>query len=94
MVMEAAAKAPAAHLGFIEKLRVVIACVVAVLLMRTIGWRVAEPVDSQLAVTLTQSGRSIMTIWPASVVEVATAAWSLRAVPRLATWLQVPAASS
>jgi len=72
--MEAAAETPSAHLGFLDKLRVLLACAVAVLLMRSVGWHVARPADPELAVTLTESGRGALAVWPALVLLTAVAA--------------------
>jgi hypothetical protein len=62
--MEAAEIAAAPHLNLVERARLVLACGVAILLMYGVGWIVAEPVDPQLGVTFTQSGRSIWAVWP------------------------------
>ncbi len=55
-------------LGFVEKLRVVLACAVAILLLRTLGWQVAHPADAQMALTLSRSGASVLALWPTLAV--------------------------
>jgi len=49
---------PAGPLSFVGKMRVLLACVVAVLLIRTVGWNVARPTDPDLAVTLLVDGQN------------------------------------
>ncbi len=65
--MEATAPVPA-PLGFLEKVRVVVACAVAVLLLWTIGWRIAEPADPQMALTLSSNWARILAVWPTLLV--------------------------
>ena len=59
---------PAAELSrpltFFEKLRIGIACAIAILLLWTLGWRMAAPVDPEMAVTFTHSGRAVFATWP------------------------------
>jgi len=45
-------------------LRTLPAVAVSVALLATVGWRVAQPLDPDWAVTLTQSGRSLLAIAP------------------------------
>ncbi len=66
--MELTPHTPGVPLGFLEKLRVLAACGVAVLLLWTLGWRLAEPVDPRMAVTLTHSGRAVVALWPGLAV--------------------------
>jgi hypothetical protein len=84
--MEAAlTQQPAAGLGFIEKSRVAAAVAAAALILYTIGWMVAEPVDPNLAVTFVRSGRAIPAIWPAlaALAVVASMIATVVAGPRL-----------
>lgn len=62
--MENHEQATPPHLSFLDKLRLLAGCMVAIVLMYTVGWLVAEPVDAQLAVTFVESGRPILSIWP------------------------------
>ena len=55
-------------LGFVDKLRVVAAAIVAILLMRSVGWMVAEPADPEMAVVLTGSVGHILSVLPALLV--------------------------
>ncbi|UCD29041.1 MAG: hypothetical protein JSV03_00730 [Planctomycetota bacterium] len=50
-------------LGFFGKLRVFAACAIAVLLMRTVGWHVVQPIDPDLAVTMSAGERSVISVW-------------------------------
>ena len=59
---------PAAPLGLIEKVRVVLACVVAIVLLATVGWVVAEPADPHSGVTLVAQPGRAMAVWPALMV--------------------------
>lgn len=52
-------------LKFLEKMRILAAAVVAVVLMTTIGWMVVSPADPDMAVSLTTGGRALWTAWPA-----------------------------
>ena len=83
--MEQAITVQAKPLGFFEKLRVLGAAGVAVLLVGYVGWMVAEPTDPQMAVTFTESGRSVWAVWPSLLVltVVAAAVGSAIAGPRL-----------
>ncbi len=73
--MDMAVSAPAdVPLGFVDKLRALLACAVAVVLLRQLGWLVARPADPEMAVTFTTSGRAVLAIWPAlTVLTVVTA---------------------
>lgn len=63
-----------APLGFVDKLRVLAACAVAVLTLRELGWMVTRPVDPEMALTFTASGNPVLAIWPAlTVLTVVTA---------------------
>lgn len=59
---------PAAPLGLIEKTRFLAAIAAASLLLYTMGWMVARPVDPELALTFVRSGRAIPAIWPTLAV--------------------------
>ena len=61
-------------LGFFERLRAGAACAVAWLLLGTVGWQMAKPLDPQMAVTLTASGRAILATGPALLVLAVVAA--------------------
>lgn len=73
------------HVGFVEKLRVALACGVAIVLLRTVGWLVAEPIDSLMPVTFTGQGVSVLSAWPALLVLTSVAAMVGTAIagPRL-----------
>jgi len=83
--MEQAITVRAKPVGFFEKLRVLGAAGVAVVLVGYVGWMVAEPTDPQMAVTFTESGRSVWAVWPSLLVltVVAAAVGSAIAGPRL-----------
>lgn len=55
-------------LGFFEKVRLLAACGVSILLLRTVGWELARPADPQMAVTLSGAGAAILRIWPSLAV--------------------------
>ena len=77
LVMESAVRvsvSTSGPVGFVEKARVFLACVVAVLLLRTVGWMVAEPTDPDMAVSFSASGRAVLASWPALAVLTAVAA--------------------
>jgi len=57
-----------APLGFVGKVRVFLACVVAVMLMRMVGWHVAQPVDPEEAITFVTNGRGVWAIWPTLLI--------------------------
>lgn len=59
---------PVAPLGLIEKTRFLAAIAAASLLLYTMGWMVARPVDPELALTFVRSGRAIPAIWPTLAV--------------------------
>ena len=61
-------------LSFIERTRAVVACGVAWLLLGTLGWQMAKPLDPQMAVTLTASGRAILAAGPALLILAVVAA--------------------
>ena len=66
---------PAAPLGLIEKVRVVLACVAAIVLLSTVGWMVAAPADSHQGVTLaTHPGRATG-VWAAVIALTVVAGW-------------------
>ncbi|NLX12488.1 MAG: hypothetical protein GXY44_02395 [Phycisphaerales bacterium] len=50
-------------LSFQEKTRLVLACVVAVLVLDTVGWHAAGPVDPDMAVTLVLRESGMMSAW-------------------------------
>jgi hypothetical protein len=63
------------HVKLVDKVRVVAASAVAAALMATLGWFVAAPWDTQLALSITQNSLSLMRVWPAMVIiSAATAA--------------------
>ena len=68
-----------------EKARIVAAMVVAVVLMTTIGWMVASPVDPDMAVSFTTGGRALWTAFPAmlALTVVASLLGTVIAGPRL-----------
>ncbi|MBP7934168.1 MAG: hypothetical protein KA354_05915 [Phycisphaerae bacterium] len=72
-------------LKFLEKVRIVAAAGVAVVLMTTIGWMAASPVDPDMAVSYTTGGRAIWTVWPAmlALTVVASLLGTVIAGPRL-----------
>lgn len=72
--METTAQLPAGPVKFGDKIRVGLACAVAVLLLWHVGWMVAEPVDPQMAVSLTVSGRSALAAGPALLLIVVVVA--------------------
>lgn len=74
MNMDTVAPAPVARLGFLDKLRVLLACGVAIVLMRSVGWRVAAPLDPDMAVTLTQAEGGVWAVWPALLILTAVTA--------------------
>lgn len=65
--------APAAPLGFIEKVRVVLACAVAIVLLTTVGWFVAEPADPHSGVVLVAQPGRAMAVWPTLILLTALA---------------------
>jgi len=65
---EAAVAALTRPLSFLEKLRVAAAAGIAVLLMTSIGWMVARPVDPEMAVTFVYGGRHVLAVWPSVLV--------------------------
>ena len=79
------ATAAAKPVGFFEKVRVFLACLVAIVLVSYIGWMVAQPVDPEMAVTFTAGSRNLLAIWPALLVltVVSAAVGSAVAGPRL-----------
>ena len=83
--MEQAINVRTNPVGFFDKLRVVVAAGVAVVLVGYVGWMAAEPTDPQMAVTFTEGGRSIWATWPSLLVltVVAAAVGSAIAGPRL-----------
>lgn len=62
---EAAIHPPDASLSLTEKLRVVLACGVAVLIMCTVGWLVAGPADPLMPVVLVEGWGRVAGVWPA-----------------------------
>ncbi|MHC4674340.1 MAG: hypothetical protein ACYTBZ_17785 [Planctomycetota bacterium] len=70
--MEAVSEAK--PLSFFGKARVFLACVVAVLLIRTAGWHVAQPIDPDLAVTLIAGRQGLMSLGSTLLVITAVAA--------------------
>lgn len=52
-------------LKFLEKVRIVLAAGVAIVLMRTIGWMVVSPMDPDMAVSFTTGERALWSAWPA-----------------------------
>lgn len=64
---------PTAPLGLIEKLRVLLACVIAIVLLTTVGWVVAAPADPQAGVVLVAQPERAMAVWPALIVLTAVA---------------------
>src|SRR5690606_871672 len=62
-----------APLGLIEKSRVVLAGVIAIILLSTVGWVVAEPADAKMAVTLAAGWGRVVGVWPALMVLTAVA---------------------
>lgn len=62
------APAPAAPLGLFEKARVVLAAAVAVILLSTVGWVIAEPADPHMGVTLVARWGSVLAVWPGLIV--------------------------
>jgi len=60
--------------GLVDKFRLVVAAVVAVVLMRTVGWMVAAPTDPEMAVTMAFAGTQILTMLPSVVVLVVVSA--------------------
>ncbi len=83
--MDMAMTAPAKPLGFLDKLRVLLAAGVAIVLLSYMGWMVARPTDPEMAVTLTLGGRSLFATWPALLIltVVAAAVGSAVSGPRL-----------
>lgn len=83
--MDTAMTTAAKPVGFFEKVRVVLAALVAIALLSYVGWMVARPIDPEMAVTFTAGGRSILAIWPALLVlaVVSAAVGSAVAGPRL-----------
>ncbi len=83
--MDTAMTAAAKPVGFLEKVRVVLAALVAIALLSYVGWMVARPIDPEMAVTFTAGSRSILAIWPALLVltVVSAAVGSAIAGPRL-----------
>jgi hypothetical protein len=83
--MEQAITVRANPVGFFEKLRLLVAAGVAVVLVGYVSWMVAEPTDPQMAVTFTESGRSVWAVWPSLLVltVVAAVVGSAIAGPRL-----------
>jgi hypothetical protein len=69
--VELSASAP---LGFLEKLRVLAACGAAIVLLWTIGWRVAAPIDPQMALTLNGNWARTLAVWPTILALAAVAA--------------------
>jgi hypothetical protein len=61
-------------LTFFEKLRVLAACSVAILLLWTLGWQLAHPSDPGMALTLSRSGARVVAVWPALAVLAAISA--------------------
>lgn len=55
-------------LGYFERTRILVACVVAVLLLTSVGWMVVRPVDPAMAVTFMHGERSVLAVWPAVLV--------------------------
>jgi len=72
--MEMAVNAPAAPLGYIDKGRVLLACVVAIVLLRSVGWMVAQPADPDLAISFTNGDGTPLRAWPALAVLTVVAA--------------------
>ncbi|HOB74016.1 MAG TPA: hypothetical protein PKG54_05765 [Phycisphaerae bacterium] len=64
---------PATPLGLFEKARVVLAAAVAVILLSTVGWVVAEPADPGMGVTLVAHWGRVAAVWPALIVLTAVA---------------------
>ena len=83
--MDMATTAPAKPVGLVEKVRVLLAAGVAIVLVSYIGWMVARPTDPEMAVTFTAGSRSFLAIWPALLVltVVAATVGSAIAGPRL-----------
>lgn len=71
--MDTAISNPVAPLGFIDKLRVIVACAAAVILLSTVGWMVAEPPDPSLGVMLAAYWQKVLAVWPALLVLTAVA---------------------
>ncbi|HSW44363.1 MAG TPA: hypothetical protein VLM89_02205 [Phycisphaerae bacterium] len=71
--------------GFFDKLRVLAAAGVAVVLIGHVGWMAVLPADPDLAITFTTSGRSLLAMWPTLLVltMVSAAVGSAIAGPRL-----------
>ena len=63
--METALPSASRPLGAFEKTRVFAAIAVAALILHTMGWMVAQPVDPALPVTFVRGGRAVLAIWPA-----------------------------
>jgi len=83
--MDTATRVAAKPVGFLEKVRVFLAALVAIVLVSYVGWMVARPIDPEMAVTFTAGSRSLLAIWPALLVltVVAAAVGSAVAGPRL-----------
>ncbi len=83
--MDMAMTVPVKPLGFLDKLRVLLAAGVAIVLLTYMGWMIARPTDPEMAVTLTRGGRSLFATWPALLVltVVASAVGSAISGPRL-----------
>lgn len=72
--MDTAVQVPIAPLGFVDKLRVVIASLAAIVLMTTVGWTVARPLDPEMGVLLVTHWGGVLGVWPAMIALSAVAA--------------------
>lgn len=83
--METATTVRPGSVSFFDKLRVLAAAGVAVVLIGYVGWTASRPPDPQVAITFTTSGLSLWTMWPTLLVLtiVAAAVGSAIAGPRL-----------
>lgn len=63
--MSEESKTTSAHppLSFFDKLRVFVACVIAVLLLRSVGWYVVQPVDPEMAPSLIMIKGGLVSAW-------------------------------
>lgn len=62
-----------APLGLIEKSRVLLASVIGIILLCTVGWVVSEPADPQMGITLATRWGRVVGVWPALMVLTAVA---------------------
>jgi hypothetical protein len=54
---------PTPHVRFVDKLRIVAGCAVAVWLMRTVGWYVISPADSEMGLTFLLNDQPLISAW-------------------------------